>query len=239
MLFHSKKSGKTIEKLELRIGGEEIETVETFKYLGVWLNSKMTWNNHYDNVSSKVSSRISLLHRRKRHFRHTDMIMFCNSLVLSLIDYCLPIWSGICDSKIDKLDRKIVHMIGTVLYMKIPKRRNVFDKYEVLNWLIVRERNILYTSEYIFKHIIQKTSLSNTLSPLFLKLPQGRSRRKPKDFQLPRTQTKWAQSNFQYRSIRIWNSITDPIQNCYSLKHFSENLRKFVIESRKEQFLFN
>ena len=111
-------------------------------------------------------------------------------------------------------------MIGDILYNKKIKFKDKWNKFEKLSWLSVTERRDVYTCEYLFKHVIQKTTLTPTLKPLYLKMPQTRERRKPLNFHKPRTKTKWAESNFQTKSIEMWNSLPNEIQKCSNLKKF-------------------
>ena len=49
MLFTRKT--KKMRKLRLYIQGQEIEQVNSFKYLGITLDSKLHWNLHMDNIT--------------------------------------------------------------------------------------------------------------------------------------------------------------------------------------------
>lgn len=44
------------------LDGSEIDIVETYKYLGIWLDSKLSFETHINTLLSKVKSRINFLH---------------------------------------------------------------------------------------------------------------------------------------------------------------------------------
>lgn len=45
-----------------------LERTNTFKYLGIWLDSNLTWKNHIDSLNSKLNSYVSLF------YKHRDLL---------------------------------------------------------------------------------------------------------------------------------------------------------------------
>ena len=63
MLFgHSIRTGP-FSTMFLTICGENLEHVESFKYLGVTLNQHLTWDDHILSIVSKIHKRIAVLNR--------------------------------------------------------------------------------------------------------------------------------------------------------------------------------
>ena len=50
-------------QLQLQVQGQNIEKTETPTYLGVRLDSRLTFKEHFDDITSKVSKRLNLLKR--------------------------------------------------------------------------------------------------------------------------------------------------------------------------------
>lgn len=87
----------------LRIGNSSIEIVSTVKSLGVTFHEHMTWNDHVEKVTNKVSHVVGIL-RRLRTFLPTKIkLMLYNALFLSQISYCHLIWGNTTISNINKL----------------------------------------------------------------------------------------------------------------------------------------
>ena len=80
--------------LNVSIHGEAIESLNNFKYLGVTLDTHLSFDKHIDKVCNKVNSRNSLL-KHVRNFVSKDL---ATSLYRSLNDhhlkYCNYIYSG-------------------------------------------------------------------------------------------------------------------------------------------------
>jgi hypothetical protein len=234
MIFHPRSSTETESSKCIKIYDTKIETVQIFKYLGVWLDTKLSFNHHFDVVNKKVYGRAQLINRNKKYFTYKDLKSIYDSLVLSVVNYCLPIWGNLCDTRTAKLDSKIIFMASSVLSKQTAKRKEKWNVLEKLNWLSVVERRKVFTCEYVYKHIIKETTLSQSLQHHYKLPPDTRERRKPLNFLQPRTRTKWAQSNFIYKSTQLWNDIPDTIQKAKCIAEFSRNLRENIIQERND-----
>lgn len=69
------------------LDGSEIDIVETYKYLGIWLDSKLSCETHINTLLSKVKSRIGFLSRNKFSFTHSAKLLLVKMTVLSILDY--------------------------------------------------------------------------------------------------------------------------------------------------------
>ena len=63
LLCNSQKMTRRDTDLEVYINNSLIDNVGKFKYLGVWLDPALTWNEQIDKISKTVSKRNGLLHR--------------------------------------------------------------------------------------------------------------------------------------------------------------------------------
>lgn len=78
---------------ELIIGGNNIERVEVFKLLGVYIEDSLNWNSHVDSICSKASSRLHFLNRLKRSgVSSDDLLLFYTSVIRSVLEYACQAW---------------------------------------------------------------------------------------------------------------------------------------------------
>ena len=63
------------------------------KYLGLILDSRLTFNEHIDYIKNKVSKRIGAMYRSKKLLPFKYRKMFANALMLPHFDYLDTIWS--------------------------------------------------------------------------------------------------------------------------------------------------
>src|SRR4029434_237772 len=81
--------------LPVSIGGVSVEVVNTYKYLGVHLDSKLDWSANIDAIYKKGLSRLYFL-RRLRSFNVCNKLlrMFYQSVVASVLFYAVVCWGG-------------------------------------------------------------------------------------------------------------------------------------------------
>ena len=96
MVFHSKQ--RIVQYPKLKIDNNIIEQVSKFNFLGLILNSHLTWQNHIDHISNKVSRVIGIMYRLKHIYPQLVLQMLYNSLIVPYFTYCLLVWgSKVCD----------------------------------------------------------------------------------------------------------------------------------------------
>ena len=80
MVFHASK--KSVIYPELQINGNNIERVTQFNFLGLILESNLSWNKHINHISLKMSEAIGILYRLKSVYPLSVLLTLYNTLVL-------------------------------------------------------------------------------------------------------------------------------------------------------------
>ena len=71
--------------------GKNLEVVQCIKLLGLTINSKLTWNDHIDDVVKKINKRLYFLSQLKRaKVKLKDLAPFYTSCIRSVADYAIP-----------------------------------------------------------------------------------------------------------------------------------------------------
>ena len=111
------------------LGAEEVEVVETYKYLGLWLDNKLDWTSNTKQQYKKAQSRLYFL-RRLRYLSICRKLlqMLYQSVVTSVVSYAVVCWAG-STSKAD-LSRleKLVRRAGSVVGMKLDPLLTVAER---------------------------------------------------------------------------------------------------------------
>jgi len=97
MLFH--KHNKIIPELKLKINNVILEKVNEFCFLGLNLDTNLTWNAHIRKISGKLNRSIGVLNKLKYTLPQKIKILIYNSFILSQINYCILAWGF----KVDEL----------------------------------------------------------------------------------------------------------------------------------------
>ena len=113
MLFH--KHNKVVSNLDLIINGSTIDQVSTFKFLGLHINSQLTWQTHINEISNRISRVIGLLYKMQNMLPKNILLSLYNTLILPHINYCILSWGKESDS-ILLLQKRAIRAIASAGY---------------------------------------------------------------------------------------------------------------------------
>ena len=89
----SRKRG-TRQPLSFNLGGDVLEQVETFKYLGVLISSSLSWSPHVEAVCTKARKLLGLVYRRFYGLLNTRcMIEIYKTLIRPHLEYAASVWA--------------------------------------------------------------------------------------------------------------------------------------------------
>ena len=76
-----------------------ITKVDAFNYLGILLDSNLSWKSHTDMLVLKISTLIGVLHRVKKYFPKSILITIYKSLITPHLNYG-PLYGGAIDKAV-------------------------------------------------------------------------------------------------------------------------------------------
>ena len=99
---------------DITIDNIKIDIVNNYKFLGIYLDSQMTYKKHIHYLSNKLSKIIYII--KKISFLDTqNLILLYNSFYLSNLSYVIEVWSNTYKSNITKLimlQKKVIRIIN-------------------------------------------------------------------------------------------------------------------------------
>ena len=87
----------------LEINQIKLEPVEHTKFLGMWIDEKLTWNTHISKLINKIKRNMQLLRTAKNVLDERTLKLIYYSHIQSHIDYGLTLWGSITSK--DNLNR--------------------------------------------------------------------------------------------------------------------------------------
>ena len=72
--------------------GQQLETVNTIKYLGVTISNNLTWNNHIAEIIPKATRTLGFLRRNLRAMPPSIKEHAYKALVRPQLEYCSSVW---------------------------------------------------------------------------------------------------------------------------------------------------
>ena len=78
--------------------------MDNYKYLGVWLDCKLSFQTHIKHLQSKIKSRIGFLFRNKASFTHAAKHTLVKLTILPILDFGDVIYKIASNNLLSKLD---------------------------------------------------------------------------------------------------------------------------------------
>lgn len=167
MLFATEqKLGRSEGKLEVYIKKDQIENVESFKYLGIWLDPSLTWSVNTEKLVCTINKRIGLLRRTRNILPQTTLILLYKSLIVPHFDYCDVVWGNACKTDLNKLD-KLQKAAGKII-LGLPRRYPTNILFNTLGWQDLYERRLCHLNIMVYKSLActLPTNLCNIFTPV-------------------------------------------------------------------------
>ena len=114
------------------LDGSDLEYVDNYKYLGVWLDCKLSFLTHIKHLQSKIKSRIGFLFRNKASFTHAAKYTLVKRTILPILDFCDVIYKIASNTLLNKLDA--VYHSAIRFVTKAPYSTHHCDLYALVGW---------------------------------------------------------------------------------------------------------
>ncbi|CDQ70966.1 unnamed protein product [Oncorhynchus mykiss] len=112
--------------------GSDLEYVDNYKYLGVWLDCKLSFQTHIKHLQSKIKSRIGFLFCNKASFTHAAKHTLVKLTILPILDFGVVIYKIASNTLLNKLD--VVYHSAIRFVTKAPYTNHHCDLYALVGW---------------------------------------------------------------------------------------------------------
>ena len=87
----------------LLMNGQPVTQETTTKFLGIILDSRLTFAQHIHYIRNKSSKNIGILSKLRKVLPTSTLVQLYNALILPYLQYCLEIWGSAPDTHINSL----------------------------------------------------------------------------------------------------------------------------------------
>ena len=220
-------------KPSFMISGKKIEECDHYKYLGVFIDKNLSWKQHIEYISKKISKACGSL-ANLRYCINIDLLReVYHSLIHSYLRYGILVWGNASETNLQPLKCLINRAVRIMTFTPFG-RIDLAPLYECLKILDVDQVNYLETSKFLYK--LKTNILPTKIGNYFEVMGSAsnhnyllRNRERPASRITPRLVS--GQNSIQYRGEKIWDEIPLDIRNCDSLKKFKRVLKLKLLES--------
>ena len=226
---------QNIPKFCVKINNTPLESCDSYKYLGVIIDKKLSWEPHIKHITPKIARACGALARLRNYVSIDILKEVYYALIHSYIRYGILIWGNASNSVLQPLQtllNKAVRIMVSAPFGNIDLK----PAYEYLKLLDIPQIFYLETGKHHFK--FSKGLLPTQIGNYFnnsTDIPiqhtyglRSRSRLDP-----PRifSQSKTGEKSIQFKGSQIWNILPQDIKSCESFSKFKNAYKKFLIET--------
>ena len=195
--------------------------MDNYKYLGVWLDCKLSFQTHVKHLQSKIKCRIGNLSRNKASFTHAVKHTLVKLTSLPILDFGDVIYKIACNTLLNKLDA-VYH--STIRFVtKAPYTTHHCDLYALIGWSSLHIRCQTHWLQVIYKSLLGKAP--PYLSSLVTTATPTRSSRYI-SLVTPKANTSFGHLSFQFSAANDWNELQKSLEleTHISLTNFKRQL---------------
>ena len=151
MVIGSKNILRQVFEPPLCINSEKIEKVDTFKYLGLMLDSELNFAADISYAYHKACSKLSLLRKTRLCMNQSVACQLYKSLILLQIEYCDVVYMG--SSKSGLADLQKVQNICCSVILLAPRDAHIKETHSKLKLFPLEHRRDLHMSQLCHKAV--------------------------------------------------------------------------------------
>ena len=199
-----------------------IRFAESAKYLGVWLDTHLTFDVHVSNLLSSGYAKLRKIRTYRKHLSKEDTEILVHAFITSKLDNCNSLLVGV-NSKLLRKVQKLQNAAIRTVY-QLPIRSSVSNCYKELHWLNVEQRITFKIILFVFKAINGKSP--NSISVLIHIKDPVRMTVKENLF-FPKSVL--GRRAFCYLGPRYWNILPNDIRQCIHIDKFKGLLKSHLL----------
>ena len=218
-----------IEGGNILLNGEIIDKVNHFKFLGVIIDSHLSWMDHVQHIRKKISKGIGILYKTKDYLKSDTLLTLYYSFVYPYLIYCIEVWGATTKGNLISLlktQKRVVRMIKSV-----PIRTESAPLFSELKMLSVFKIYMLKLAVLMFKY--HHGQVTKTIDYLFTKVSSvhDRDTRQSSQYYVPFSRKEIVRKSFRYRAAKIWNKLYGILDIRCSITSFKYHLKSYLLDT--------
>ena len=204
-----------------------LDIKESVKFLGITLDSHLSWSQHVNNVSSSIAKGIGILYKLKRFLLEHSLLVIFNALILPYINYCNIIWGNCGKTKLDHillLQKKAARICTKSSYLS--HSNPLFYQLKIFN---IHDINVLQVATFMYKYHYEM--LPPVFDNFFLynsNLHQYPTRT-CNNIHLSNPKLLLAHKSLRHHGPDIWNTLPNSLKQIHIFSSFKRSIKQMLL----------
>ena len=211
----------------LKIDNQEIDNVKTFNYLGIVINSNLTWKDHIQYIGTKIAKTTAIMTKLKHFLPESALFNIYSSLIHCHFTYGVLVW-GSHVGQLVRLQKKAIRIVCGAA-----RAAHTEPMFKRLNVLKVSDIRHLHELKFYY-NIVKESVPSYFLSEFIIHCDINHEylTRFGTRLLYPRFRHEYFRSCLRYSICKTINSTEETtIQMIYthSLNGFKQHIKRYII----------
>ena len=224
MVFHAPQ--KRVNYPDIYIDNTLIDYIDTFNFLGVYIDKTLRWNSHIDFIACKISKVIGMLNKLKHFLPPNILLSIYNALIVPHLNYGNILW-GNKNTKIFGLQKKAIRVITLSKYKSHTSK--LFKKLGILKF-----GDICALHDYKFCFKLENGQLPTYFYTMFKKSTHNYDVRNSNNYAIPLVKHEFVKKSIRFRIPTFFNSMNMNIKSkiyTHSIVGYKLYIKKAIILS--------
>ena len=229
IIFHSAQKKLNYDP-PIKINNMTLKHDEQIKYLGIMMDTHLTWKPHIAYISQKIKRNIGLI-SKVRHFVTLDILTkLYYSFVYPFLIYGIVAWGHTYESTISPLfilQKKCLRIMSFAEYNA--HTNPIFIKLKIL-----KLADLVLFNTALFMYDYHTNNLPNSFNSFFNPVNQRHSYNtrlaSKATYSLPKIRTNYGKFSIRFSGAKIWNKIDESLKKLKREK-FKDCMREQIINS--------
>jgi hypothetical protein len=211
-----------------------IDEVVKTKFLGVIINSTLTWQDHIKTVCNKVSKSIGILYKVRKNVKSDILLTLYHTLIEPYFLYCNIVWAS----------QNTVYLHKLLLKQKKAVRIVTCAKWDAHTQPIFKELNLLTIPSlnlfqiYCFMYKVSKGLMPSAFQNLFVEnfSVHDHFTRQSAHLHIVKHRTTTRAFSIKIYGAKLWNDLTasapDEIIHAPSFPVFKSKCKRYIISKQ-------
>ena len=186
----------------------------------------MLFDKHIDEMNKKVVGTLMFINRMSKNLDKESRIIVVQSLVLTIINYCIGIW-GTANSTILKRAQKLQNFAAKVAHGGARKYDHATPILQELGWLKIKEKHRLDICINVYKIVESHYPPWFKTFPTVQSVTNSRTRQRNKLY-VPRSKTDAGVRCMEVLGPKLWNNLPADITTSATLSSFKAKVINYL-----------
>ena len=160
MVFGTRAKVKRAKDIRFKIDGVDLQMVPSYKYLGVVLDSTLTYSNHISTTLGTISHKLYVLGKVRRYLTPEAALQIFNSMILPYFDYADVVYAKSFKCNLEKLQRAQNKALKACL--RLDPRTETDDVHSIAKVSLLQNRRQADVNNFLYQRQTREDLLNTT-----------------------------------------------------------------------------